>query len=404
MTTGQAQGNGALGREVVIVSAARTPIGSFGGELASLTAPDLGATAVKAALARAAVEGRDVGDVTMGCVLQAGIGQAPARQASIRAGLPTSVPCQTVNKVCGSGLKAVITAAQGIALGDTDIAVAGGMESMSNVPYYLLNARNGYRMGHQQATDGMIFDGLWDPYNNFHMGSAAEICAREKKLDRAAQDAFAQESYRRALAAQKEGKFDAEIVKVEVAQKKGPAKVVAVDEEPTRADLAKMGTLRPAFEKDGTVTAANASKINDGAAAVVLMSAAEAARRGLKPLARIRSWGHHAQAPEWFTTAPAGAIEKAVSRAGLSMGDIDLFEINEAFAVVALANNQMLGLDAAKVNVHGGAVALGHPIGASGCRLLVTMLYALQQYDKRRGVVSLCIGGGEGIALLVERA
>lgn len=405
MTSAGTKGSdhGSMGREVVIVSAARTPIGSFGGELASLAAADLGATAIKAALQRAGVEGRDVGDVTMGCVLQAGQGQAPARQAAIRAGLPTAVPCQTVNKVCGSGLKAVITAAQGIALGDTDIAVAGGMESMSNVPYYLLGARNGYRMGHQQATDGMIFDGLWDPYNNFHMGSAAELCAREKKIDRAAQDAFAAESYRRALAAQKEGAFDAEIVKVEVPQKKGPPKVVSVDEEPTRADLNKMGTLRPAFEKEGTVTAANASKLNDGAAAVVLMSAQEASRRGLAPLARIRSYGHHAQAPEWFTTAPAGAIEKALSRAGLSAADIDLFEINEAFAVVALANNQMLGLDASKVNVHGGAVALGHPIGASGCRLLVTLLYALQGRGAKRGVVSLCIGGGEGIALVVER-
>ena len=404
MTSADTKGTGGLlGREVVIVSAARTPIGSFGGELASLSAADLGATAIKAALQRAGVDGRDVGDVTMGCVLQAGQGQAPARQAAIRAGLPTSVPCQTINKVCGSGLKAVITAAQGIALGDTEVAVAGGMESMSNVPYYLLSARNGFRMGHQQATDGMIFDGLWDPYNNFHMGSAAEICARDKKIDRAAQDAFAAESYRRAQAAQKEGKFDAEIVKVEVPQKKGPPKIVAVDEEPTRADLAKMATLRPAFEKDGTITAANASKINDGGAAVVLMSAAEASRRGLAPLARIRSWGHHAQAPEWFTTAPAGSIEKALARAGLSVGDIDLFEINEAFAVVALANNQLLGLDASRVNVHGGAVALGHPIGASGCRLLVTLLYALQARGAKRGVVSLCIGGGEGIALVVER-
>jgi acetyl-CoA C-acetyltransferase len=258
-------------------------------------------------------------------------------------------------------------------------------------------------MGHQQATDGMIFDGLWDPYNNFHMGSAAELCARERKIDRAAQDAFAAESYRRAQAAQKEGKFDEEIVKVEVAQKKGPAKVVAVDEEPTRADLAKMGTLRPAFEKDGTVTAANASKLNDGAAAVVLMSAAEAARRGLSPLGRIVSYGHHAQAPEWFTTAPAGAIEQALARAGLAASDIDLFEINEAFAVVALANNALLGLDASRVNVHGGAVALGHPIGASGCRLLVTLLHALKSRGQKRGVVSLCIGGGEGIALVVER-
>lgn len=403
MTSAGVKGQGMTGREVVIVAAARTPIGSFGGELASLSAADLGATAIKAALLRAGVEGREVGDVTMGCVLQAGQGQAPARQAAIRAGLPTSVPAQTVNKVCGSGLKAVITAAQGIALSDSEIAVAGGMESMSNVPYYLLNARNGYRMGHQQATDGMIFDGLWDPYNNFHMGSAAELCARERKIDRAAQDAFAAESYRRAQGAQKDGKFDAEIVKVEVPQKKGPPKVVAIDEEPGRADLTKMGTLRPAFEKDGTVTAANASKLNDGAAAVVLMSAAEAARRGLHPLGRIVSYGHHAQAPEWFTTAPAGAIEKALARAGLAVADIDLFEINEAFAVVALANNALLGLDAEKVNVHGGAVALGHPIGASGARLLVTLLHALQARGQKRGVVSLCIGGGEGIALVVER-
>lgn len=390
-------------REVVLCGAARTPIGSFGGELAAKTAPELGAVAIKEALLRAGVEGRDVGEVIMGCVLQAGIGQAPARQAAIRAGLPNSVPCQTLNKVCGSGLKAVALAAQAIAVGDSEIVVAGGMESMSNVPYYLLGARNGYRMGHQQATDGMIFDGLWDPYHNFHMGSAAELCAREHQIDRAAQDAYAAESYRRALAAQKEGKFDAEIAKVEVAQKKGPAKVVTLDEEPGRADLGKMATLRPAFDKDGTITAANASKINDGAAAVVLMSAEEAARRGAKVLGRIRSYAQHAQAPEWFTTAPATAIEKALGRAGLGKSDIDLYEINEAFAVVALANNKLLGLSSEKVNVDGGAVALGHPIGASGCRLLVTLLYALKRYNLHRGLASLCIGGGEGIALIVER-
>ena len=402
MTQGQRAG-GIGGREVVLCAAARTPIGSFGGELAGLSAPDLGAVAIKAAIARAGIEGRDVGEVIMGCVLQAGIGQAPARQAAIRAGLPTSVPCQTINKVCGSGLKAVALGAQAIASGDSEIIVAGGMESMSNVPYYLSEARNGFRMGHKQATDGMIFDGLWDPYNNFHMGSAAELCAREHKIDRAAQDAFAAESYRRALAAQKAGKFDAEIAKVEVAQKKGPPKVVAVDEEPGRSDLSKMAGLRPAFEKDGTITAANASKINDGAAAVVLMSADEAARRGAKVLGRIRAYAQHAQAPEWFTTAPATAIEKALARAGLDKQDIDLYEINEAFAVVALANNKLLGLPAERVNVHGGAVALGHPIGASGCRLLVTLIYALEHYDKKRGLASLCIGGGEGIALIVER-
>lgn len=392
-----------VGREVVIVSAARTPIGSFAGELSSLTAPDLGSIAIKAALARAGVDAKDVQEVTMGCVLQAGIGQAPARQAAIRAGVPTSTPCQTLNKVCGSGLKAVVLSAQAIASGDCDIAVAGGMESMSNVPYYLPGARSGFRMGNQPAVDGMIHDGLWDPYNNFHMGSAAELCAREKKIDRAAQDAYAQESYRRALAAQAAGRFTDEIVKVEVAQKKGPAKVVDKDEEPGRSDLSKIASLRPAFEKDGTVTAANASKINDGAAAVLLMSAEEAQRRGLQPLGRIVSFAQHAQAPEWFTTAPAYAIEKALARAGLSTNDIDLYEINEAFSVVALANNQLLGLDPAKVNVEGGAVALGHPIGASGCRLLVTLLYALKRYDKRYGLASLCIGGGEGIALIVER-
>jgi len=402
MTQGHPQ-SGLGSREVVLVAAARTPIGSFGGELASLSAPDLGSVAIKAAVARAGIEGRDVGEVIMGCVLSAGIGQAPARQASIRAGLPTSVPCQTVNKVCGSGLKAVALAAQAIASGDSEIIVAGGMESMSNVPYYLTEARTGFRMGNKQATDGMIFDGLWDPYNNFHMGSAAELCAREHKIDRAAQDAFAAESYRRALAAQKEGRFDAEIVKVEVAQKKGPPKVVSVDEEPGRADLGKMAALRPAFEKEGTVTAANASKINDGAAAVVLMSADEAARRGAKVLARIRAYAQHAQAPEWFTTAPATAIEKALARAGLSKDDIDLYEINEAFAVVALANNKLLGLPEGKVNVNGGAVALGHPIGASGCRLLVTLVHALERQNLRRGLASLCIGGGEGIALIVER-
>lgn len=394
----------ALGREVVIVSAARTPIGGFAGELAQVSAPDLGAAAIKAALSRAGVSPADVGEVTMGCVLQAGIGQAPARQAAIKAGIPTAVPCQTLNKVCGSGLKAVILGAQAIALGEVEIAVCGGMESMSNVPYYLLTARGGFRMGHQQATDGMIFDGLWDPYNNFHMGSAAEICARDKKIDRQSQDAYAAESYRRAVSAQAAGKFDAEIIPVEIPQKKGPAKVVSRDEGPARgSDAAKLATLRPAFEKDGTVTAGNASSINDGAAAVVLMSAEEAARRGLTPLARIRSWAQHAQEPAWFTTAPAFAIEKALRRACWQAAEVDHYEINEAFAVVALANNQILGLSAERVNPLGGAIALGHPIGASGCRLLVTLLYGLQREDQHKGVVSLCIGGGEGIALTVER-
>jgi len=394
----------AMGREVVIVSAARTPLGGFAGDLAQVSAPELGAIAIKAALSRAQVNPADVGEVTMGCVLQAGIGQAPARQAAIKAGLPHSVPCQTINKVCGSGLKAVVLAAQSIALGEVDIAVAGGMESMSNVPYYLLTARTGFRMGHQQATDGMVFDGLWDPYNNFHMGSAAEVCAKERQIGRQSQDAYAAESYRRAQAAQAAGVFDAEIVPVEIVQKKGPAKIVSRDEGPARgSDAAKLATLRPAFEKDGTVTAGNASSINDGAAAVVLMSAEEAARRGLAPLGRIRSWAQHAQAPAWFTTAPAPAIEKALARAGWQKDDVDFYEINEAFAVVALANRDLLGIPGEKVNPFGGAIALGHPIGASGCRLLVTLAYSLMRENKARGVVSLCIGGGEGIALTLER-
>lgn len=400
--TGAGHSRAAL-REVVIVGAARTPIASFGGELASVSAPELGAAAIKEALSRAGIAAADVGEVTMGCVLQAGLGQAPARQAAIKAGVGTQVPCQTLNKVCGSGLKAVVLAAQAVAQGDVDIAVAGGMESMSNVPYYLPGARTGYRMGHQQVVDGMIHDGLWDVYNNFHMGSAAELCSRERKIDRAAQDAYAAESFRRAQAAQAAGHFDAEIIKIPVAQKKGPPKIVDKDEGPGRGDISKLPSLRPAFEKDGTVTAGNASTLNDGAAAVVLMAAEEAARRGLSPLGRIRSYAQHAQAPEWFTTAPAYAIEKALQRAGLTKGDIDLYEINEAFAVVAIANNQILGLSPERVNAQGGAVALGHPIGASGCRLLVTLLYALKRQNLQRGIASLCIGGGEGIALIVER-
>jgi acetyl-CoA C-acetyltransferase len=337
-------------------------------------------------------------------VLQAGVGQAPARQAAIYAGLPPAVPCTTVNKVCGSGLKAVILGAQAILQGDAEVVVAGGMESMSNAPYLLPKARDGLRMGNKELVDALVHDGLWDVYNNFHMGNAAELCAREHRIDRAAQDEFAAESYRRAQAAQAAGKFRAEIVAVEVPQKKGAPKRVELDQEPTRGgDPSKFSTLKPAFQKDGTVTAANASTINDGAAAVVLMSRAAAEKRGLAPLGRLRSWGQHAQAPEWFTTAPAPAIEKALGKAGFGKNDVDLYEINEAFAVVALANNRLLGLDPAKVNVSGGAVALGHPIGASGARLLVTLLYALADRGVRRGCAALCIGGGEGIAAVVER-
>ncbi|HXU72884.1 MAG TPA: acetyl-CoA C-acyltransferase [Polyangia bacterium] len=391
-------------REVVIVGAARTPIGSFQGELAPVKAPELGKAAIVEALRRAGVSPNDVNEVFMGCVLPAGVGQAPARQASIFAGLPKEVPCTTINKVCGSGLKAVMLGAQAIMAGEADVVVAGGMESMSNVPYYLPTARAGMRMGNQVAVDGMIQDGLWDVYNNFHMGTAAELCAREKKIDRAAQDAYAIESFKRALAAQKAGAFKDEIVAVEVPQRKGAPKKIDTDEGPARGDIEKIPTLKPAFQKDGTVTAGNASTINDGAAAVIVCGADVAQARGWKPLAKIRAMAQAAQAPEWFTTAPAVSIERALQKAKLGRNEIDLYEINEAFAVVAIANNQLLELDPKKVNVHGGAVALGHPIGASGARILTTLLYALQAQGKKRGVASLCIGGGEAVAMVVERA
>jgi acetyl-CoA C-acetyltransferase len=389
-------------RDVVIVGSARTPIGAFQGELGSLPAPRLGAAAIRAALARSKVAGDQVGEVYMGCVLPAGQGQAPARQASMAAGIPSSVGAVTVNKVCGSGLKAVVFAANAIATGEHDVVVAGGMESMSQAPYLLPKARDGYRLGHAQVIDSLIQDGLWDAYGNVHMGECAELCARERNITRADQDAFAAESYRRALAAQAAGHFTAEIEPIEVPQRKGPPKLVALDEEPGRGDVAKLSSLRPAFQKDGTVTAGNASSINDGAAALVLVGADVARARGCRPLARVVASATFAQAPEWFTTAPTGAIELLMKRAGWKLGDVDLWEINEAFAVVSLANNRALGLDPARVNVWGGAVALGHPIGASGARVLVTLLSALQARGGRRGVASLCIGGGEGIALAVE--
>jgi acetyl-CoA C-acetyltransferase len=389
-------------KDVVVVAGARTPVGSFQGSLASVPAPRLGAVAVRAALERGHVPADAVGEVYLGCVLPAGIGQAPARQASIAAGIPPAVGAVTINKVCGSGLKAVVFGANAIAAGEHDVVVAGGMESMSNAPYLLPKAREGYRLGHAQVIDSLIQDGLWDAYGNVHMGDCAELCAKEKGITRADQDAFAVESYKRALRAQAEGKFRAEIVPVEIAQKKGAPKIVADDEEPGRGDIEKLATLRPAFQKDGTVTAGNASSINDGAAALVLAAADVAKARGWKPVARIVGSAGHAQAPEWFTTAPAGAIERLLGKIGWKKDDVDLWEINEAFAVVSIANNRMLGLDPARVNVWGGAVALGHPIGASGARVLVTLLSALQAAGKRRGVASLCIGGGEGIALAVE--
>jgi acetyl-CoA C-acetyltransferase len=388
---------------VYIVGSARTPIGSYLGSLSSLPAPRLGAVAIRAALERARVAPELVGEVYVGNVLSAGIGQAPARQAALFAGIPNTVPCTTVNKVCGSGLQAVVLATKSLLLGDAEIAVAGGMESMSNVPYYLRQARSGYRMGDGKLVDGMIFDGLWDPYNDFHMGNAGELCAKEYGLTREIQDEFARESYRRANEAISSGAFAREIAPVEIAQKKGDALVVKDDEEPGRGDPSKFGKLRPAFTSDGTITAANASSINDGAAAVTLASEAAVEKYGLEPLARIVGWGQAAQAPEWFTTAPAKAIDVTLERLGLEKSDIDLWEINEAFSCVALACTRLAGLDPSRVNVRGGAVALGHPIGASGARVLVTLLHALQDSGKRRGLATLCIGGGEAVAVVVER-
>jgi acetyl-CoA C-acetyltransferase len=390
-------------REVVIVGAARTPVGAFLGSLSSLTAPQLGATAIKAALERAGVAPAKVDEVFMGCVLQAGVGQAPARQASIFAGLPDTVPCTTINKVCGSGLKSVVSAAQAIAVGDADVAVAGGMESMSNAPYLTHALRTGARMGNVEFKDAMILDGLWDVYGQVHMGNCAELCADTYKISRATQDEYAVESTQRAIRAQKEGAFRAEIVPVQVPQKKGDPISVADDEGPKKAMPEKIPGLKPAFRKDGTVTAANASSINDGAAAVVLMSADRAKAEGKTPMARIVDQASAARKPAEFTVAPADAIKKLMEKTKVAAKDVDLWEINEAFAVVAIANNQLLKLDSNKVNVRGGAVVLGHPIGASGARLLVTLLYAMKDLNKRRGVVSLCIGGGEGIAMMVER-
>lgn len=388
--------------EVFICSAVRTPIGAFQGSLADVAATRLGATAVKAALERARVAPDQVGEVYMGNVLTAGEGQAPARQAALYAGLPTDVPCTTVSKVCGSGLMAVMLGAKSVLLGDAEVVVAGGMESMSNVPYYLPTARKGMRMGNATVIDGMIHDGLWDPYKNFHMGVAGELCAKEMSFSREAQDAFAKESYRRALAAQSEGLFADELVGVTIEGRKG-AVTVLEDDEPKRGDADKMSSLKPAFDKAGTITAANASKINDGASALVLASGDAVKRLGLTPLARIVGYGSAAQEPEWFTTAPSKAIAATLKRTGLSVGDIDLFEVNEAFAVVALAVAQKSGLDLAKVNVNGGAVALGHPIGASGARILTTLTHAMAKRGAKRGLATLCIGGGEAVAVVIER-
>lgn len=386
--------------EVVILSAVRTPIGSYQGSLKDVPAPRLGAAAIAEAVKQAGVSGESVEECLMGCVLPAGLGQAPARQAALFAGLPQSVRCTTVNRVCGSGLKTVMLGSQMIQTGDAEVVVAGGMENMSRVPYLLDRAREGYRLGPGKLIDALVNDGLWDVYNDQHMGNCAELCSREKKISREEQDRYAKQSYQRALNSIETGLFKNEIVPVTVSGKQ--TVVVDKDEEPGRGRLDKFGELKPAFDKAGTVTAANASSLNDGAAALVLCSLKTAQAKGLKPIARILAQASHAQAPEWFTTAPIAAVEKLLKRAKLSVADIDLFEINEAFSVVSLACAQGLGIAESKVNIRGGAVALGHPIGASGARIVATLVHALRAEKKRLGVAAICIGGGEASAILVE--
>lgn len=384
-----------------ILSASRTPIGSFQGSLSTLPAPRLGAIAIKAALEKAQVPADDVQEVILGQVLTAGAGQAPARQAAIYAGIPTSAVCMTINKVCGSGLKAVMLGSDSIALGNAQVIVAGGQENMTLSPHLLENSRSGYRMGHIQTTDSMIKDGLWDPYNNFHMGEAAEICVREYKATREEQDAFTKESYDFALNAQKNGYFKNEIAPVEI-KNKDKTDTITADDEPGKVKFDKIPSLRPAFLKDGTITAANASKINDGAAALVLASESYVKTKNLKPIAKIVAHASFAQDPKWFTTAPVSAMKKVCEKSGIAMKDIDLFEINEAFSIVTMAAMKELSIPREKVNVHGGAVALGHPIGGSGARILTTLIHALKTHNKKYGMASICIGGGEAVAVIVE--
>jgi len=389
-------------KEVYIVSAARTPVGSFGGSLSSLSATSLGAIVIKDSVVRVGINGCDVGEVFMGNVLSADLGQAPARQAALLAGLLECTPCTTVNKVCSSGMKAIMLGVQSILTGDNDIVVAGGMESMSNVSFYLPGHRTGHKLGNSELIDGMVKDGLWDVYNDYHMGCAAELCARELKISREEQDKYAEESYRRSAAATEKGLFKEEIVPVEIKQRKGDPVIVDVDEEFTKTNFEKIPKLKPVFEKDGTVTAANASTINDGAAAVVLMSPEKSEETGIKPIARIIGYADFAQAPEWFTTAPAKAINKALKKAGLKQDDVDYYEINEAFSAAMIATLNELDLNGDKVNVNGGAVSLGHPIGASGARIVVTLTNVLKQNNAKYGVAGLCNGGGGASAIVLE--
>lgn len=389
-------------REVYIIDAVRTPVGSFMGSLSTLPAVKLGSIVIKALIERNKLNYNDVDEVIMGNVIQSGEGQAPARQAALGAGLNNSVQCMTINKVCGSGLKSVMLASQAIALGDAETIIAGGMECMSQIPYYIKNIRNGYKMGDQQLIDGLLDDGLVDAYDKIHMGNIAEICADEYKITRQEQDDFAFESYKRALKSIEEKKFANEIIPVEIQTKKGNV-IIDTDEDPQIVNFEKLKTLKPVFKKDGTITAANASSINDGASAILLVSKEKAEMMNLKPIAKIIAQSSAAKDSKWFTTAPIDAIKKVLNKVDLKIEDIDLFEINEAFAVVSLVVNKELGLDSAKVNIKGGAVALGHPIGASGSRILTTLLHSLKETNSKYGLASLCIGGGEASALIVER-
>jgi acetyl-CoA C-acetyltransferase len=389
-------------QEVYIVSAVRTPIGSFNGSLSSLSAPKIGAAAIKAAIERIKLNPAEVQQVYMGCVLQGNLGQAPARQAAKFAGLPNETQCTTINKVCASGMKSITIAAQNIKLGDAEVLVAGGMENMSATPYYLDQARAGYRLGNGVVIDGVVKDGLTDVYHQNHMGNSAELCAKEYGITREQQDAYAIESYKRSAKAWKDGNFKEEVIPVTIPTKKGDV-IVAEDEEYKQVIFEKVPQLKPVFDKAGTVTAANASTLNDGAAALVLMSKEKADKLGLKPLAKIIGYVDVEQAPEWFTTTPSKAIPAAVQKAGLKMSDVEYFEINEAFAVVSIANNRLMDLDPAKVNINGGAVALGHPLGCSGARIVVTLLNVLKQKNARYGAAGICNGGGGGSAVVIER-
>lgn len=390
-------------KKVFIVSVARTPVGTFGGALAGFSAPQLGSIAIKGALTKANINPEAVNEVFMGCVLQAGMGQAPATQAMIYAGIPNTVPSTTVNKVCASGSKAIMFGAESIMLGINDVVVAGGMESMSNVPYYLDKARNGYRLGHGQITDGLVKDGLWDVYSDFHMGSAGELCAREKNITREEQDAFATESYVRAQAAYAKNAFKDEIVPVEIPVRGKDPIVMTEDEQYTKVNFDKLKTLKPVFDKNGSITAANASPLSDGASAMVLMSEEKMNELGLKPIAQILGFADAAQAPEWFTTTPALAIPKALKMAGIEAKDVDFYELNEAFAVVGIINNKLLGLDPKKVNVYGGAIALGHALGSSGSRILTTLTSILHNEGGSIGVTGICNGGGGASAIVIKK-